>query len=455
MARGVCALFFALFLSFGPRNGTTVSLTCGGTNCGSSCTPSSGSTSGNIVMNYPTPPVDCWWFMTSPTGSDISIEFPVFETRLGYVRIFQCQSTECKYEDMIAQLSGDSLYNEVWRCNKNQCSSDELVRTENSLRTDEVFTSTTGFLRMTFNGRSDWLWDNFEATWKGMLASTTTPPPETTIAATTPPPAISQTKCPSGTTRTTAVATIMCGKTNCGGLPDCSWFEGAEGSFSDVAGNYQSNANCYWALATSLDAEIRISFPYFDTDNTDDWVEVFRCTDDSCSTKTQELRKSGSLEATNVYTSSTGFLQVIFTSNYQFEYGGFSAAWSVGGACTDCTAGKYSTDIGAPSDTACIACGAGKYSAAPGASSCLDCAAGKYSSALGVSVCLDCTGVTSSASEGNTNEAGCVHAILRTCPPGTAPATAVADITCAGVNCGGLPACSRSSGATSVCVYMQ
>jgi hypothetical protein len=83
-------------------------------------------------------------------------------------------------------------------------------------------------------------------------------------------------------------ATITCGGENCGGLPACSSLtelSGAEGSFSDVAGNYQSNANCWWALATSLDAEIRISFPYFDTELNKDWVEVYRCDDDMCYNK--------------------------------------------------------------------------------------------------------------------------------------------------------------------------
>jgi hypothetical protein len=149
------------------RNGTNVSLTCGGKNCGSGCTPSSGSTSGKILMDYAEQPVECWWFMNTSTGSEISIEFPVFKTRTNdLVRIFRCRSAECEYEDMIAQLTGDASYNMVYQCNKNQCSTDELVATQNSLKTDEVFTSTTCFLRVTFSSDTE-TYSSFEATWKG------------------------------------------------------------------------------------------------------------------------------------------------------------------------------------------------------------------------------------------------------------------------------------------------
>jgi hypothetical protein len=286
-------------------------------------------------------------------------------------------------------------------------------------------------------------------------------------------PAISQTSisqriCPSGTAPATAGANITCGGTNCDGLPACSPSSGAtSGSFSDVDGNYKKNANCWWLIATSLDAEIGISFPWYHTEGGPDPVNIYTCSSESsCLTclanqpyYTSSCRWRGIMGGQSVlnvevplYTSTTGFLKVIFTSdNNVFSWSnqpGFSAAWSVVGACTNCTAGTYSP---APGYSSCLDCVAGKYSDATGASAastCLDCAAGKYSAAPGASSCLDCVGVCQDSTPQPNSTTPLPPAISQfRCSPGTARAGAT--ITCGGTNCGGLPACSPSSGATS------
>ena len=89
-----------------------------------------------------------------------------------------------------------------------------------------------------------------------------------------------------------------------------------DGTISDGSGNYANSANCWWLLATSPGAEVRIAFPLFDTETGWDFVTIYECGSASCSSGWTELLKhSGSLNAINVYISTTGFLKVTFTSD--------------------------------------------------------------------------------------------------------------------------------------------
>jgi hypothetical protein len=122
--------------------------------------------------------------------------------------------------------------------------------------------------------------------------------------------------------------TLTCGGSNCGS--GCTPSSGAwSGTISNGAGNYANNANCWWLLATSPGVEIRISFPSFDTQSDRDYVTIYTCNSASCSPHTQILRQSGSLNANNVYTSTTGFLKVIFTSDSSSTLSGFTGSWSL------------------------------------------------------------------------------------------------------------------------------
>ncbi len=122
--------------------------------------------------------------------------------------------------------------------------------------------------------------------------------------------------------------TLTCGGSNCGS--GCTPSSGASsGTISDGAGNYANNANCWWLLATSPGVEIRISFPSFATESDYDYVSIDRCKSASCSPKTQILRQSGSLSASNVYTSTEGFLKVTFTSDGSTSKSGFTGSWNL------------------------------------------------------------------------------------------------------------------------------
>jgi hypothetical protein len=106
------------------------------------------------------------------------------------------------------------------------------------------------------------------------------------------------------------------------------------------------------------------------------------------------MSESGSLSASNVYTSTTGFLKVTFTSVHgatPVTHSGFTGTWSLvlhhgSTACDNCVTGKYSP----PGESQCTDCVAGKYSLTAGASHCTDCVAGKYSLTAGASQCTDC-----------------------------------------------------------------
>jgi hypothetical protein len=99
------------------------------------------------------------------------------------------------------------------------------------------------------------------------------------------------------------------------------------------------------------------------------------------------------------YTTSLGYLQVIFTSDNDINAAGFEVTWSVSqGAtsettCMDCAVGKYSAATGQTSSATCSDCAAGKYSAAGSSTDCTNCVAGKFSAAVGANVastCADC-----------------------------------------------------------------
>jgi hypothetical protein len=159
-----------------------------------------------------------------------------------------------------------------------------------------------------------------------------------------------------------STVTLICGGTCSGG---CSPLSGVtSGNISDGTGNYATNANCWWLLATSPGVEIQISFPSFDTTPCYDYMTIYQCSSASCSQQTTILRHSGSLDAvpcsgpcdapaagycapvvsaSNVYTSTTGFLKVTFTVTSSNPRTGFTGTWSIppglaSTACDNCVA---------------------------------------------------------------------------------------------------------------------
>ena len=79
--------------------------------------------------------------------------------------------------------------------------------------------------------------------------------------------------------------------------------------------------------------------------------------------------------------------------------------------CQDCSAGKYSVQVGA---TTCVDCVAGKYSTSDGNDAeedCQDCVAGTYSGRVGAEICESCVAGKYSVQVGATEAATCIDCI--------------------------------------------
>ena len=106
----------------------------------------------------------------------------------------------------------------------------------------------------------------------------------------------------------------------------------SSGSLSDGPGNYGDSQTCSWLVASSHPTNIMIAFSSFDTGR-GDFVTINECLSASCAARRQLARLSGSaVSASTVYTASTGFLEVVFTSDayssdaYDNTRAGFEAA---------------------------------------------------------------------------------------------------------------------------------
>eukprot|EP00802_Teleaulax_amphioxeia_P017193 Tamp_17339.p2 GENE.Tamp_17339~~Tamp_17339.p2 ORF type:complete len:150 (+),score=17.84 Tamp_17339:234-683(+) len=76
--------------------------------------------------------------------------------------------------------------------------------------------------------------------------------------------------------------------------------------------------------------EITVRFTSFDTESGYDFVTIYRCTSADCSDREEVAQLSGStVSADTTFSSSTGFLEVLFVSDGTTVGAGFEAAWSV------------------------------------------------------------------------------------------------------------------------------
>jgi hypothetical protein len=163
---------------------------------------------------------------------------------------------------------------------------------------------------------------------------------------------------------------------------------------------YLNGVECTWLISSPN--EIRLSFTSFLTSKDLDFVTISSCTSSSCGNKTVLARlsggpiSSGQFTFSNArFTSSTGYLQVLFTSDGSGTQEGFIATWNTslctkplhsayisselswaadncswtcddgywrsGASCTSCTtsgcpAGEYRGACGTESDAACVVC---------------------------------------------------------------------------------------------------
>ena len=120
--------------------------------------------------------------------------------------------------------------------------------------------------------------------------------------------------------------------------------------------------------------------------------------------------------------------------------------------CTPCWAGTYSTAVGAPANDTCVPCGLGKYSSKVGANNattCVACPVGTYADVAGLAQCTKCpAGMFSTAVGANTIDTCTNCAIDTYSSPGSSA--------CTGCLAGkysatGSPACSDCDAGTYAC----
>jgi hypothetical protein len=149
-----------------------------------------------------------------------------------------------------------------------------------------------------------------------------------------PPPPPPPTGSTGGTDSTTTVTCAHTQSSSC----SCSPSSGqSSGTITDGSGDYSPAQDCRWLISSTT--TIRLSFNSFGTEANYDFVTINSCTSSSCGTKTQLAYLSGSVVPSAEYTSSTGYLQVLFTSDSSDNGAGFEATWQVGTSSGSTTGG--------------------------------------------------------------------------------------------------------------------
>lgn len=151
--------------------------------------------------------------------------------------------------------------------------------------------------------------------------------------------------------RTAGADAVRAAVVTCGGSCPLGCFpsSGTEssGTFSDGEGDYQNGENCWWLISTSPGTDISVRFESFDIEGPNyDEVRIYTCGESSCGSETQVgPTLSGQAIPNEEFRSSTGFLQIVFTSDISVVKSGFAGRWFLfggAGSCDDCEAGKYS-----------------------------------------------------------------------------------------------------------------
>ena len=129
----------------------------------------------------------------------------------------------------------------------------------------------------------------------------------------------------------------------CSGNCSCNQSSGTfSGTISDGIGSYSNSESCRWLICSvsEMVSEISLSLTFLSTESGYDYVTINRYQSSSCSTVVQVARLSGSsFNSNTTYTSSTGYLQVLFTSDGSRIGSGFDAVWSISTA--DCVARRW------------------------------------------------------------------------------------------------------------------
>jgi hypothetical protein len=117
--------------------------------------------------------------------------------------------------------------------------------------------------------------------------------------------------------------------TGCGS--NCGLLTASSGRLSDGSGssNYAKDARCEWMIASINHSVITLQFDKFSTQPFSDVVQVFQCSDLSCSQQQLLAELSGMYPSIQSMTSTTGYMKVVFTTDDASEYDGFTASWNM------------------------------------------------------------------------------------------------------------------------------
>jgi hypothetical protein len=105
---------------------------------------------------------------------------------------------------------------------------------------------------------------------------------------------------------------------------DEGFFTGIKGVFSDGDGDYESRSHCEWLISATT--EISLRFTEFSTESGYDFVTIYRCSSANCTDEHKISSLSGQSVGTGTsYTSSSGWMKVVFTSDDIENGPGFKA----------------------------------------------------------------------------------------------------------------------------------
>jgi len=159
--------------------------------------------------------------------------------------------------------------------------------------------------------------------------------------------------CEAGKYDGSSLATVACsGSCSCP-----SPVAAQSGSITDGSGSYSNGEDCSWVIR-SVGSSISISFSQFETESSSDRLVIYSCSSSdgatSCKSSTELASLSGSsISSSRIWTSTTGYMRVRFTSDSSRTGAGFVGNWNI------------TRRDGRPSETFCSLCPAGKPPSPP------------------------------------------------------------------------------------------
>ena len=201
----------------------------------------------------------------------------------------------------------------------------------------------------------------------------------------------------------------------------------SNGTISNGPSPYGQNIECEWTVHS--DTDISLIFTSFNTKVCCDIITIYNCSDQTLDCVIARLSGSA-VSLTDIHTSSTGVMLIVFTTDGSVQQEGFSANWSISPEIVYMDRNLSSITVGdsnfkgdvaglvvvdeyldlnsaavigdslsfgqgnpccrSVSSRSCFDCPVGFYSDALGASSCALCPPGKYADATGHAVCTNC-----------------------------------------------------------------